>query len=79
MTRRIGSSPAQRGSLSGDTCPDVFELDNGDFYIVGAIAPAVLESPEGIQAVVGPDEQAVIVPRRVLVDAARQLKEEGIA
>lgn len=33
--RRLGLTPQQRGSTTNGTCPDVFELDDGQFAIVG--------------------------------------------
>jgi hypothetical protein len=36
--RRIGSTPAERGSTGYNNCPDVIELDDGDFFVIGARA-----------------------------------------
>ncbi|MEV6051896.1 hypothetical protein [Streptomyces sp. NPDC052107] len=33
--RRIGSTPAERGSVGANNCPDVLELDDGDFLMIG--------------------------------------------
>ncbi|MGW0534467.1 hypothetical protein [Streptomyces sp. NPDC003032] len=32
---RIGVAPKQRGSFTGQTCPDIFDLADGDFAVVG--------------------------------------------
>lgn len=84
IVRRVGSTPAQRGSNSGANCPDVLELDNGDFLVIGKIRMEGLggsiraSSFAGVRGVsVGPDEQAVIVPRQCLLDAARDLAKEA--
>jgi hypothetical protein len=68
--RRIGPDP----HLAGDTpsaqgCPDVWELSNGDFAVIGIRATDPLASalPEGASC--GPDEEIVIVPRRILTAA----------
>lgn len=66
--RRIGSTPRERGSATGQSCPDVFELDDGQFYVIGAATDFV---PDG--ASVAPTEHAVIVPRDCIVTAARQI------
>lgn len=80
--RRIGSTPQQRGSLNGETCPDVFELDDGGFVVIGKVSH--LTKPEwdrlaGLGASVGDDESAVIVPRNAMLTAARQLVAEDAA
>ncbi|WP_329214908.1 hypothetical protein OG352_05495 [Streptomyces sp. NBC_01485] len=80
IVRRVGTSPASRGSVSGANCPDVLELHSGDFMVIGNapgvpnIRPAEM-SEHG--ASIGPGEQAVIVPREVLLAAARDLMQEG--
>lgn len=73
MTRRIGSTPQQRRSINEPSCPDVIELDDGQYLVIGR---AMIPKPSGLAelgASVGPDEQAVIVPRDCLVTAARQI------
>lgn len=30
--RGIGSTPAERGSVGANNCPDVLERDDGDFF-----------------------------------------------
>lgn len=72
--RRLGSTPQQRGSLSGDTCPDIFELDNGDFFVVGKDYVEQDQFPDG--ASIGDGEWAVVIPRRVLVDAKKDIPDE---
>ncbi|MER6385505.1 hypothetical protein [Streptomyces sp. NPDC001250] len=36
--RRIGSTPAERGSATGQSCPDLIEADDGDFLVIGKLA-----------------------------------------
>lgn len=78
--RRIGSTPPQRGSTTGATCPDVIELDDGSgFYVIGKTALHSAGDGErlrGLGAVVGVGETAVIVPRDAMLTAARQLVAE---
>lgn len=74
--RRIGSTPQERGSTTGATCPDVIEMDNGDFFVIGKIAylkKSEWDRLKELGASIGSDELAVIVPRNVVVDAAREL------
>ena len=35
IVRRVGIPPRQRGSLDNGTCPDIFELSDGRFAIIG--------------------------------------------
>ncbi len=67
--RRLGPDPHAGGAhtraLLG--CPDIFELDTGDFAVIGRdVSPrAAAELPPG--ATCGPDERIVVIPRRTLV------------
>jgi hypothetical protein len=78
IVRRYGTSPTERGSATGQSCPDVLELDTGDYLIIGK-TPGVpnISARELAQhgASIGPDEQAVIVPRDVVLAAARDITE----
>lgn len=77
IVRRLGSTPAQRGSLSGETCPDVLETDAGDFLVVGKVASfEEVEKALVFGASVGIDEMVVKIPRRVLVDARKDIPDE---
>ena len=44
FVRRVGASPRERGSTTGQTCPDIFELSDGNFAIIGTEPTAPLES-----------------------------------
>lgn len=74
--RRIGSTPQQRGSMTGQTCPDVIELDARSYLVIGKRTEADWPRLADVGASVGEDEQAVIVPRNCLLTAARQLVAE---
>ena len=65
IVRRVGASPQARGSLSGDTCPDLVELENGDFVVVGTTTtdPAVDGWLRAHGGGIADHESAVIVPR----------------
>ena len=71
---RIGPDPHEGGretsSLEG--CPDIWELEDGDFAVIGPdITDVAGELPA--TAGCGPDERIVRLPRRILVDARRDI------
>lgn len=68
ILRRLGSTPAQRGSVTGN-CPDVFELDDGRFAVIGTDMTSELRDLLPPDAGVAEYERIVVVPRQVLVDA----------
>lgn len=66
--RRLGPDPhangAQTSALRG--CPDIFELDSGDFAIIGSdITELAAHLPAGASC--GPDERMIRIPRKTLV------------
>ncbi|MFF1698417.1 hypothetical protein ACFVXC_33130 [Streptomyces sp. NPDC058257] len=69
IVRRIGVSPQQRGSASGQSCPDVFELSDGNFAVIGTEATAALEKELPSDASRADYERIVIVSRETLVRA----------
>lgn len=74
--RRLGIDPhangAQTENLRG--CPDVWELADGDFAVIGKdMAAHNHELPP--TASCGPDERMVRLPRRILVAAKRDIPE----
>lgn len=79
ITRRYGTSPAERGSATGQSCPDVLRLDTGDYLIIGK-TPGIpnISARELAEhgASIGPDEQAVILPAAVLHAAALDIAKE---
>ncbi|MEU1197204.1 hypothetical protein ABZ446_13365 [Streptomyces sp. NPDC005813] len=70
IERRLGSSPrARKQCLTEANCPDIFELTDGRFLIIGADVTADAKSILPEDAGIGPNERAVIVGREVLTDA----------
>lgn len=72
--KRLGPAPAARELPCQGTagCPDIFELENGDFAIIGAditSAAGLLPPSAGC----APDERIVRIPRRLLVLAKRDI------
>jgi hypothetical protein len=73
--RRLGPDPhangAQTVALKG--CPDIFELETGDFAIIGCdITEASVNLLPG-SASCGPDERIVRIPRKTLVLAKQDI------
>ncbi len=67
--RRLGSSPRERGSLNGETCPDVFELSDGNFAVIGTEATAELDGELPADAGRADYERIVVVSRETLLRA----------
>ena len=67
--RRLGPDPHANGAMTVGCrgCPDIFELESGDFAIIGIdiTATAVAKLPPS--AGCGPDERIVLIPRKTLV------------
>lgn len=66
--RRIGPDPHANGATSAGCqgCPDIWELADGDFAVIGAdITGAAGELPPSANC--GPDERMVRISRKTLV------------
>lgn len=66
--RRLGPDPHSAGAATPGCygCPDIWELCNGDFAVIGAdITAEAAKLPPSSNC--GPDERIVRVPRRILV------------
>ena len=55
--------------MSGDTCPDIFELSDGNFAVIGTEATAALDGQLPPDAARADYERIVVVPRETLVRA----------
>jgi hypothetical protein len=51
--RRIGSTPAEPGSTGYNNCPDVLELDDGEFLVIGERLGALLREREAVATSTG--------------------------
>ncbi|MDX2758224.1 hypothetical protein ACSCB1_12480 [Streptomyces europaeiscabiei] len=69
IVRRIGASPRERGSLSGDSCPDIFELSDGDFAVIGSEATFKLDGELPEDAARADYERIVVISRETLIRA----------
>jgi len=73
--RRLGLDPHASGAKSagGEGCPDIWELEDGDFAIIGIdmTDSAIAQLPA--TAGCGADERIVRLPRNVLMNAKRDI------
>lgn len=70
FARRLGRSALELGETSaGPTCPDIWELSNGDVAVVGRDLTAAYRDrlPSGVS--IGDDERLVVVPRSMMLAA----------
>lgn len=70
MVRRLGKSPQELGDTAGPTsCPDIWELSNGDVAVIGRDLTGVYggQLPSGVS--VGSDERLVVIPRNMIIAA----------
>lgn len=75
VNRRLGKSPQARGCLSDENCPDLFELSDGRFAVIGLEMTQEIRDLLPCDAGIGPGEQVVVLPRSVLVDARNDIPE----
>jgi len=77
ITRRLGPDPhangAQTSSLRG--CPDILELENGDFAVIGVDITEATIGELRFGAGCGPDERIIKIPRKTLVLAKPEIPE----
>ncbi len=75
ILRRLGTPPPQRATQCAacNNCPDLFELEDGDFAVIGLDRTADLRSALPVDAGCGLAERIVVIPRAVLVAAKREI------
>ncbi|MFJ5308715.1 hypothetical protein [Streptomyces sp. NPDC088350] len=73
MVRRLGDSPSRRGSSSGATCPDLFELADGDFAVIGTDRTEELDRLLPNDASRADHERLVVITRETLIRAKRDI------
>lgn len=73
--RRIGPDPHANGAKTAacQGCPDIWELENGDFAVIGIDITADAKPKLPPTAGCGPDERIVRLPRNLLVNAKRDI------
>ncbi|AZP23477.1 hypothetical protein EJC51_28745 [Streptomyces aquilus] len=73
ISRRLGWTPRQRGSVTGETCPDVFELTDGNFAVIGTEATAELDPHLPSDAARADYERIVVITRETLIRAKQDI------
>ena len=74
VSRRLGLPPSARGSTTTVSCPDIFELENGSFAIVGTDRTAEMSGELPEDAGVASYERIVVITRETLLAAAKDLQ-----
>ena len=71
FVKRLGPDPHANGArtVALNNCPDMFELDSGDFAIIGIDITAEAAPKLPPTASCGPDERIIRIPRNLLVNA----------
>ncbi|MFI5570936.1 hypothetical protein ACIA6T_27060 [Streptomyces sp. NPDC051740] len=69
IIRRLGVAPRHRGSTNGATCPDLFELADGNFAVIGTDATDSLDSQLPEDAARADYERIVVITRETLIKA----------
>jgi len=75
FVRRLGPDPHANGAstYAAQGCPDVWEIEGGDFAIIGSDITAQVAQNLPPSASCGPDEKIVRIPRKTLVLAKRDI------
>lgn len=77
FSRRIGKSAHELGATSGDgSCPDIWELGNGDYAVIGTELTDAYAArlPDGVS--IDPHERLIIIPRATLLAAKADIPGE---
>ncbi|KUM89316.1 MULTISPECIES: hypothetical protein [Streptomyces] len=73
IIRRVGDPPCIRGSVTGETCPDLFELSDGSFAVIGTDATEARDQLLPPGAVCAESERIVVVTRETLIRAKKDI------
>jgi hypothetical protein len=73
--RRIGPDPHEGGrkSSSASGCPDLLELEGGDFAVIGVDITQHAAGALPPSAGCGPDERIVRIPRSLILGAQAEI------
>lgn len=76
--RRIGPDPHANGEMTSNAqgCPDIWELEDGNFAIIGSSATDALKGVLPATASCGDDESIVVIPRKLLLRAKASIPSE---
>lgn len=76
IVRRLGDPPRQRGSATGQSCPDLFELSDGSFAVVGTDRTEELDALLPDDAARADHERIVVITRETLIRARKDIPDE---
>ena len=78
IARRLGPDPHANGAMTSSLqgCPDILELEDGDFAIIGVDITDLVSGKLSLGASCGPDERIIRIPRKTLVLAKRDIPEQ---
>jgi hypothetical protein len=68
--RRLGKSAHELGTTTGSaSCPEIWELENGDIAVIGTELTASYRDrlPGGVK--IDPGERLVVIPRSMMISA----------
>ena len=73
--RRLGPDPHANGAITSSLrgCPDILEMENGDFAVIGVDITEQAAAKMAFGANCGSDERIVLIPRKTLVLAKRDI------
>jgi hypothetical protein len=75
IARRLGASPRERGSSTNCSCPDIFELADGRFAVIGTDLTDELDGALPADASRADYERIVVITRETLVRAKPDIPE----
>jgi hypothetical protein len=67
IVRRLGVEPRLRGSVNEHSCPDIFELGDGDFAVIGTDLTEHLEPLLPAGSARADYERIVVIDRQTLL------------
>lgn len=73
--RRLGPDPHANGAstIALRGCPDIFELESGDFAVIGIDMTEEFKKQLPASASCGPDERVVLIPKKTLILAKSEI------
>lgn len=79
FVRRVCASPLELGLsmiFPFTKCPDLWELDTGDFAIIGVDITPRVETRLPPDVSVSPEERVILIPRKLLISAKNNIPAE---
>jgi hypothetical protein len=73
ILRRLGIPPIERSCANDVSCPDIFELRDGRFAIIGTDVTDDLDQHLPADASRGPDERIVAITRETMLRAQQDI------